>query len=223
MLTLHSLPISSGVSPIPNKRALKMFTGLVEATGTVRLLESRGEQAKLTLALPFARELTLGESVAVNGCCLTVTAFDAESADFDILTQTLQVTSLGSLQAGSLINLERALRVGDRLGGHFMQGHVDATGTIRDWSSLGQDHRLEVTLPPEIHALCIPKGSLAIDGISLTIAELTADSAVFWITPHTVVATNLQSATLEQTVNLEADMLAKYVRRQLNFEPAAES
>lgn len=193
-----------------------MFTGLVEATGTVTSLESRGEQAKLTLALPFGKELALGESVAVNGCCLTVTAFADDSACFDILTQTLQVTSLGSLASGSLVNLERALRVGDRLGGHFMQGHVDATGTIRDWSPLGQDHRLEVALTPEIHGLCIPKGSLAIDGISLTIAELTEDSAVFWITPHTAEATNLQQALAKNTVNLEADMLAKYVRQQLS-------
>lgn len=196
-----------------------MFTGLVEATGEVTGLDSRGEQAQLTLALPFARDLTLGESVAVNGCCLTVTSFDSESASFDLLTQTLQVTSLGTLKKGSLVNLERALRVGDRLGGHFMQGHVDAVGSVRDWSPQGQDHRLEVSLPPEVQNLCIPKGSLAIDGISLTIAELYAESAVFWITPHTATATNLHKALPETPVNLEADMLAKYVQKQLSGRP----
>lgn len=196
-----------------------MFTGLVEATGVVSSLTPTGEQARLTLSLPFAGDLTLGESVAVNGCCLTVTEMTAQEASFDILSQTLKVTSLGQLQEGSLVNLERALRVGDRLGGHFVQGHVDATGTIVEWSAHGQDHRLEVSLPPQIHRLCIEKGSLTIDGISLTIAELLADSAVLWITPHTCEATHLQQAKQGQVVNLEGDLLAKYVQQSLRNQP----
>jgi riboflavin synthase len=192
-----------------------MFTGLVEATGAVRALQRHGEQARLILELPFANELALGESVAINGCCLTVTESDAESATFDILTRTLEVTSLGGLSEGSLVNLERALRVGDRLGGHFVQGHVDAIGNVADWSQHGQDHRLEISLPSEIHSLCIPKGSLAIDGISLTIAELSEDSAVFWITPHTARSTNLQTTQKQAVVNLEGDLLAKYVQQQI--------
>jgi riboflavin synthase len=200
-----------------------MFTGLVEAVGTVSQLEEKGEQARLTVNLPFASELTLGDSVAVNGCCLTVTEVSVCAASFDILSQTLKVTSLGQLKSGSPVNLERALRVGDRLGGHFVQGHVDAVGEILDWSEMGQDHRLEVSLPEDIRALCIPKGSLAIDGISLTLAELTADSAVCWITPHTVVATHLESAAAGQKVNLEADLLAKYVRQQLPASPSTET
>ena len=191
-----------------------MFTGLVESTGKVVALDQKGEQARLTLALPFTSELALGDSVAINGCCLTVADL-SEHVGFDLLAQTLEVTSLGQLRPGHLVNLERALAVGDRLGGHFVQGHVDDTGTIIDLSPRGQDHRLEVSLPPGIHELCIDKGSLCIDGISLTIAELTDSSAVFWITPHTLAETHLAKAQSGQTVNLEGDLLAKYVRKLL--------
>lgn len=190
-----------------------MFTGLVEAVGKVVLLEPIEKQARLTLELPFAHELELGESVATNGCCLTVAAFDDQTASFDLLKQTLDVTSLGGLTAGSLVNLERALRADARLGGHFVQGHVDDVGKIVDLSPLGQDYRLEVSLPEKVQRLCIDKGSIAIDGISLTIAELRADSAVFWITPHTREATHLRDREAGDTVNLEADVLAKYVAR----------
>lgn len=192
-----------------------MFTGLIEAIGTIAHLANLGEQARLTVTLPFAEELVLGDSVAVNGCCLTVTEITPATASFDLLAQTLAVTSLGQLREGHQVNLERALRVGDRLGGHFVQGHVDATGEILDWSPRGQDHRLEVSLPPDLRALCIPKGSLAIDGISLTLAELTAHSTVCWITPHTTRATHLGSAKIGQRVNLEGDLLAKHVQQQL--------
>ena len=188
-----------------------MFTGLIESTGRTISLESRGEQARLTLEVPFSSETCLGDSVAVNGCCLTVVEQSENTLAFDILTQTLDVTSLGSLKPGALVNLERALRANDRLGGHFVQGHVDATGVIRDLSSKGQDHRYEVQLPPEVYRYCISRGSLAVDGIPLTIAELLPDSALFWITPHTFKATNLQSCQNGQKVNLEADLLAKYV------------
>ena len=190
-----------------------MFTGLVEAVGTVVSLESKGEQARLTLELPFTAELKLGDSVAINGCCLTVADQSSNGTSFDLLAQTLRVTSLGELKAGSKVNLERAMMVGDRFGGHFVQGHVDATGRITRLEASGQDHIVGVSLPPEIHKLCVDKGSLAIDGISLTIAELTADGAVFWITPHTWENTHLHAARIGQAVNLEADMLAKYVEK----------
>ncbi|MEN8775379.1 MAG: riboflavin synthase [Akkermansiaceae bacterium] len=189
-----------------------MFTGLVEATGTVVSLIEKGEQATLSLDIPFAEELALGDSVATNGCCLTVASL-GDKVSFDLLAQTLKVTSLGGLQPGNQVNLERALAVGDRLGGHFVQGHVDDTGTIIDLSPMGQDYRLDVALPESVLSLCIDKGSLCIDGISLTIAELTTESAVFWITPHTLKATHLGKATLGQRVNLEADLLAKYVKK----------
>lgn len=192
-----------------------MFTGLVESLGKVVSLENLGEQARLRLSIPFAAELALGDSVAVNGCCLTVAEIAGAMVHFDVLAQTLRVTSLGKLSVGSLVNLERALRVGDRLGGHFVQGHVDAVGEIVSLEENGQDHVVEVSLPGEIHRLCVAKGSIAIDGISLTIADLKDDSAVFWITPHTFSHTNLREAEAGNTVNLEADMLAKHVAHLL--------
>ena len=193
-----------------------MFTGLVEARGRVCSIESRGDQARLTVELPFAGELADGESVAVNGCCLTVTQHDDDSACFDVLRQTLDVTSLGELSEGRLVNLERAMRAGERFGGHFVQGHVDATGKIMDLSLHGQDHRLEISLPEQVKNLCVDKGSLAVDGISLTIAELKEESAVFWIIPHTMQETRLSDAQVGQKVNLEADMIAKHVARLMD-------
>lgn len=192
-----------------------MFTGLVEATGVVAALEDRGGQARLTLGLPFAGELALGDSVAVNGCCLTVAELAPGHAAFDLLAQTLRVTSLGALRPGSIVNLERAMAANARFGGHFVQGHVDATGTLTALEASGQDHRLEVALPPGIHRLCVEKGSLAVDGISLTIARLGPDTAEFWITPHTYAHTHLHQAAPGQPVNLEADLLAKTVDRLL--------
>ena len=197
-----------------------MFTGLVEAVGEVISLESRGEQARLTLRLPFAGELQLGDSVAVNGCCLTAADL-ADHVSFDLLAQTLRVTSLGELQTGSKVNLERAMRLGDRFGGHFVQGHVDATGAITRLEASGQDHIIAVELPQEIHRLCVDKGSLAVDGISLTIAELKTNEAVFWITPHTWEFTHLHAARPGQLVNLEADMLAKHVEKLLSVRLAS--
>jgi riboflavin synthase len=197
-----------------------MFTGLVEATTAVISLEPKGDQARLILRPPFQHELALGDSVAINGCCLTVAALLEEGTAFDLLMQTLKVTSLGGLKPGSAVNLERAMQAGARFGGHFVQGHVDATGTIVSLKTSGQDHRLEVALPPDIHRLCIDKGSLCVDGISLTIAELRETSAVFWITPHTFTHTHLASAGAGQAVNLEADLLAKYVERLVAQSPA---
>lgn len=192
-----------------------MFTGLVEAVGTVISLEARGEQARLTLEIPFAAELGLGDSIAINGCCLTAADLTENGASFDLLAQTLRVTSLGQLTTGSRVNLERAMRLGDRFGGHFVQGHVDATGVITRLESSGQDHILGVSLPSEIQRLCVDKGSLSVDGISLTIAELRENEAVFWITPHTWEHTHLHAARIGQTVNMEADMLAKHVEKLL--------
>ncbi len=192
-----------------------MFTGLVEALGNVISLESLGEQARLTLNLPFASELVLGDSVAINGCCLTVAEFTTSGVAFDLLAQTLRVTSLGRLATGSVVNLERAMMVGDRFGGHFVQGHVDSIGEITRLERSGQDHIIDVSLPAEIHRLCVDKGSLTLDGISLTIAALTTDAATFWITPHTWDHTHLHVAQLGQLVNLEVDMLAKYVDKLL--------
>jgi riboflavin synthase len=188
-----------------------MFTGLIEALGTVVSLDAGKGQSRLALAIPFTSELELGDSVAVNGCCLTVAAIDGDHIAFDLLAQTLDVTSLGALAIGKVVNLERAMKAGDRFGGHFVQGHVDAVGMICDIEARGQDHVVDVELPDEIARLCIEKGSLAVDGISLTIASLKGNLATFWITPHTWEHTNLHSVMVGQRVNLEADMLAKHV------------
>ncbi len=192
-----------------------MFTGLVEGTGTVISLEPRGESARLILKVGgMAAELADGESVAVNGCCLTVTEKDPSlgTAAFDLLMQTLKVTSLGELTVGSLVNLERAMSMNARFGGHFVQGHVDATVRVLDWSTLGQDHRLEVELPEAYRGLVIPKGSICLDGISLTAAEVTQTSVVCWIIPHTHQVTNLHTKVAGALLNVEFDLLGKYVR-----------
>ncbi|GAA5484331.1 riboflavin synthase [Haloferula sargassicola] len=192
-----------------------MFTGLVETTGLVRSIEARGEQARLVIAIPFAAELGEGESVAINGVCLTAVEHDDATASFDVLRQTLAVTSLGDLAEGSTVNLERALRAGDRFGGHFVLGHVDGSGEIEALEAIGQDHRLAIRLPENLVPYCIDKGSLAIDGISLTIAELEGSLATFWIIPHTFGRTNLHTRSPGQKVNLEVDVLAKHVAKLL--------
>lgn len=193
-----------------------MFTGLVEALGRVVSLDDLGEQARLTLSLPFADELALGDSVAVNGCCLTVATLGAGVAGFDLLSQTLKVTSLGQLRAGGIVNTERAMAAGGRFGGHFVQGHVDGVGKVLSLEPRGQDHVVTVVLPKEISSLCMNQGSLTVDGISLTIAALEGEQAVFWITPHTWQHTHLSSLNAGDSVNLESDMLAKYVDRILS-------
>ncbi len=193
-----------------------MFTGIVETTGTVQSIVFREGGARIVLKVGvMSAELVLGESVAVNGCCLTVTEFDAAegSAAFDLLSETLRVTSLGQLKEGGVVNLERALRVGDRLSGHFVQGHVDATAEVLALDPLGADHRFVVALPQEWARLVVHKGSVCIDGMSLTVAELGADRMTFWITPHTFAVTNLRMLKAGDSVNLEFDMLAKHIER----------
>jgi len=192
-----------------------MFTGLVETTGKILSLEPRGDSARLIVeAVSIAPQLELGESVAVNGCCLTVTHIDnaAGTFAFDLLMQTLRVTSLGDLQKDSLVNLERAMRLGDRFGGHFVQGHVDDTVRILDFSPHGQDHRLEVEFPERHRGLVIPKGSICLDGISLTAAEVGSTSITCWIIPHTLQVTHLHTKNPGDRMNVEFDMLGKHVR-----------
>ena len=191
-----------------------MFTGLVEKTGNVQALTSREGGARLSIDVgaDWVDQLTLGESVAVNGCCLTVAEKSGTTAAFDLLEQTLRVTNLGQLQSGSAVNLERALAVGARLGGHFVQGHVDATVDILFWDRDGADYRLEIALPPASKGLVLPKGSICLDGISLTAAKVTPLSVTCWIIPHTREVTHLHSRKAGDKMNVEWDMLGKYVR-----------
>lgn len=198
-----------------------MFTGIVECTGKVLSINFREGGAELLLQVgPMAAELSLGESVACNGCCLTVTAFDpeAQTASFDLLIETLRVTSLGQLKEGSLVNLERSLRIGDRLSGHFVQGHVDTTGRVLVLERVGEDHQFTVELPQPWAHLVVHKGSICVDGMSLTIAQLEQDRMTFWITPHTFAVTNLSVLTQGSTVNLEFDMLAKHMQRLVQVQ-----
>ena len=198
-----------------------MFTGLIEDVGELAARRSLGRSGKLVVrtGLPLA-EVRPGDSVAVNGACLTVEAADASSGTlgFHTLTETLDRTNLGACPVGGEVNLERALRLGDRLGGHLVQGHVDATGAILAVDRREDDLVVRLDLPESIRHLVIPKGSIAIDGISLTIAELGREWFEVHIIPHTWSGTSLRSARAGDAVNLEADMLGKYVLRQRALE-----
>ncbi len=198
-----------------------MFTGLVESIGTVRAITPMGEGARYTIEIPFACELALGDSVAVNGCCLTVDCIGENNmVEFDLLTQTLRVTSLGQLRVGSICNLERAMGSGGRFGGHFVMGHVDATGEVVELVPVGQDHRVRVRIPQHLARYTIDKGSITIDGISLTIANILEPGLLeFWITPHTWQATNMQTYAPGTIVDIEVDMIAKYVENFTKLSP----
>ena len=194
-----------------------MFTGLIEIAGEVVEMQNSTHGAQLCLALSaLDSPITLGESIAVNGCCLTVSALRGKNFVFDLLQETLRRTNLGLLAPGHLVNVERALRADGRLGGHFVQGHIDCTSEIVDFTPHGNDYRLEVTVPAEFQRLIACKGSIAIDGISLTIADIGETSFVAWIIPHTLSATNLRSRRSGDRVNLEFDVLAKYVARMID-------
>ncbi|MEY2907021.1 MAG: hypothetical protein RLZZ408_1492 [Verrucomicrobiota bacterium] len=192
-----------------------MFTGLVESIGRVRSLDRRGDAARLTLETPLAAGLSLGESLAVNGCCLTVTSTDGDSACFDLLGETLARTNLGGLVSGTRVNLERALRADGRFGGHFVQGHIDTTTEVLSAETEGADLNLIIALPEAGARYLIEKGSIAVNGVSLTIASLADDRFGLWIIPHTLQETNLGDLRAGSPVNLEYDMLAKYAERQI--------
>jgi riboflavin synthase len=192
-----------------------MFTGLVESIGRVRSLDRRGDASRLTLETPLAAGLSLGESLAVNGCCLTVTSTDGDSASFDLLGETLARTNLGGLAPGARVNLERALRADGRFGGHFVQGHIDTTTEVLSAETKGADLNLIIALPEAGARYLIEKGSIAVNGVSLTVASLGEDRFGLWIIPHTLQETNLGDLRAGSPVNLEYDMLAKYAERQL--------
>jgi riboflavin synthase len=192
-----------------------MFTGLVESIGRVRSLDRRGDAARLTLETPLAAGLSLGESLAVNGCCLTITSTDGDSACFDLLGETLARTNLGGLASGARVNLERALRADGRFGGHFVQGHIDTTTEVLSAETKGADLNLIIALPEAGARYLIEKGSIAVNGVSLTVASLGEDRFGLWIIPHTLQETNLGDLRAGSPVNLEYDMLAKYAERQL--------
>ena len=194
-----------------------MFTGLIEEVGTVTSIREKEHSKQLRIVAPgIAKKIRTGASVAVNGCCLTLSAQRADQLTFDLLGETLARTNLKMLKRDSSVNLERALRGDGRLGGHFVQGHVDCTSRVISFEQRRGDHRLAVELPTEFARYVACKGSIAIDGISLTIAEFSPQSFAVWIIPHTKRHTNLDRAETGDMVNLEFDILAKYVERMIS-------
>jgi len=192
-----------------------MFTGLVESLATVSRAEDTGASRRLAVRDPMSRELAIGESVAVNGACLTVVGIDGDEFAFDVGPETLLRTNLGALVAGDHVNLERSLRAGDRLGGHFVQGHVDAVGIIDARTRQGDWEDVWFRCPGELTRLMVPKGSIAVDGVSLTLVNVQPERFSVMLIPHTQSATTLGSKNVGDAVNLEADMLAKHVAKLL--------
>lgn len=193
-----------------------MFTGLIEEVGAVVAVRAYDHGAELEIAAPrTAKDVNRGESIAVNGCCLTLTSCRNECLSFDLLEETITRTNLCNLRQNSPVNLERALRADGRIGGHFVQGHVDCVAPIIAFDAKGADFRLEVELPEKSSHYVASKGSIAINGISLTIAEVLARSFIVWIIPYTKRHTNLDRATTGDLVNLEFDVLAKYVEKMI--------
>ena len=189
-----------------------MFTGLIEEVGTVVATRASDHGTKLEIVAPrIARKARPGESIAVNGCCLTLTSRRGDRLSFDLLEETIARTNLKKLRQNSRLNLERALRADGRLGGHFVQGHVDCVSGIIAFDRKSADIRLEVKLPERFAHYVASKGSIAIDGISLTVAETRPKSFVVWIIPYTKRHTSLDRAKTGDLVNVEFDILAKYV------------
>lgn len=193
-----------------------MFTGIIETVGRVARVEAQGEKTRLAIeAAAVSDGLPIGASVAVNGTCLTVIAVSASQVVFEVVRETLDRSSLGDLRSGSRVNLERAMRADGRLDGHIVQGHVDGTGRVRAIERQGDDVRFAVDCDPEFAALLVPKGSIAIDGVSLTLVQVEDAGFDVALIPHTLGATNLADRKPGDRVNLEADVLGKYVQKYL--------
>jgi len=193
-----------------------MFSGIVEEVGTVRRLERRGPSATLEVMAQRAREETrVGDSIAVNGACLTVTALGAGTFTVDLSPETLRRTNLGDLRPGSPVNLERSLAVGDRIGGHFVQGHVDDVGRVLVLTREGEAVIARFGAPPQVMRYVVPKGFIAVDGVSLTVVERLADGFTVSLIPHTLAHTIAGRYRVGDVINLEADILGKYVERFL--------
>jgi riboflavin synthase alpha subunit len=193
-----------------------MFTGIVETVGRVVAIEAQGEKARLRIeAAELASDAPVGSSIAVNGACLTVTGSGSGAIDFEAVRETLERTALGDLRPGSRVNLERALRADGRLDGHIVQGHVDGTGRVRALERRGDDVRFAVDCDPDLAKQLVPKGSIAIDGVSLTLVNVSETGFDVALIPHTMSVTTLGERKAGDRVNLEVDVLGKYVLRYL--------
>lgn len=191
-----------------------MFTGIVEETGSVISFE-RGEQAwRLEIAAKSAlQNAALGDSIAVNGCCLSITKFDGHTMTFDVLEETRRLTNFSKLRSGDSVNLERSLRFDGKIGGHFVTGHIDTQGRIEIFEQRGDDFYLKVNGGEAVRRLIVHKGSVALDGVALTIAEVEEESFAVWLIPTTLEVTNLGSKQVGDTLNVEFDLLGKYVEK----------
>ncbi len=190
-----------------------MFTGLVQDVGTVESIETGPDGARLRIATKLAPEIALGDSVAVDGTCLTATAVENAAFETEAMNQTLRVTALAGVEAGSAVNLELAMRASDRLGGHIVQGHVDGVGTVAAIEEDGFARRLRIELPPELLRYAIGKGSITLSGVSLTVADLGDSWVSVSLIPETLERTNLGRLRRGDRVNVESDVVAKYVER----------
>lgn len=199
-----------------------MFTGLIETVGDVVAVEQRPGAVRLFITADFGGTLSVGESISVNGVCLTLVEVGGRAAAFDAGPETIRVTALADLEPGDIVNIERAMRADQRFGGHFVLGHVDAVGTIVDIRPDGDFWWLRIRYPDHLAPLFVPKGSVAMDGISLTVAALDNDSFDVQIIPHTWTHTNLRAARVGSRVNLECDVIGKYVRRAVDVTLASE-
>jgi riboflavin synthase len=200
-----------------------MFTGLIEAAGRVAWIEAGVKGSRVRISSDLGAQSSLGDSIAVNGVCLTVVAADASGIEADLSPETLRKTTLGALAAGRRVNLERPVRADARLGGHFVLGHVDGVGRITTVRPEGDSDWIEVELPSELEAGVVPKGSIAIDGISLTVAALKGARVSMQIVPFTSAHTSLGEAQPGDLVNVEVDVLGKYVARLLSLEAVRRS
>ncbi len=191
-----------------------MFTGIVEETGRVSAFTPGVEGWRLQISAAVAlRDVALGDSIAVNGCCLTVVAHDAHTLTFDVLEETRRLTNFSALNVGAPVNLERSLRFDGKVGGHFVTGHIDGQGRIETFEARGKDHYLQVQVPAGLGRYLVNKGSIAIDGVSLTVVDVAADRFAVWLIPHTLAVTNLGAKKTGDGVNLEFDLLGKYVEK----------
>lgn len=198
-----------------------MFTGIVVETGTVERIKPAAKSIEVTIRGRAAlRGLKVGDSLAINGCCLTVVKLGKRGLDrlaqFDLLQESWERTNLQFARPGSLVNLEPSLRANGELGGHFVTGHVDGLGQITKWQRQGKDHVLDIAAPPEVQRYIVFKGSVAVDGMSLTVAGVTKKGFRLWIIPHTFEITALRERKVGDFVNLEADLIGKYVEKFFN-------
>jgi len=193
-----------------------VFTGLIEDVGAVERVDRSGDGAHLRISTQLAGEIAEGDSIAVNGCCLTATAVDAEGFETAAMNQTLEVTALSAVEEGTRVNLELAMKAGDRLGGHIVQGHVDGVATVTSIEDDGFARRIRVELPTQLLRYVVDKGSITLSGVSLTVAELGETWAEVSLIPETLERTNLGDLAPGDRLNVECDVLAKYVERLMS-------